>query len=155
MKRTNAVILVFSMLAAILSAAQVQASQDITQPWRSIEAHFVSAGFDDTGPISVTAKTDRDKWLSVEIEAYGKKFQLSDKQLATLKGFPLTSLHVNYGDNSMLLGEGEKAEHFVYVEVEKTRTEEKSEITTSVTMAISKSKGLEVDEPSTVVTIPN
>jgi len=142
MKPAKSMMLIFGLLAAIFSGALARGSQDLVLPLSTTEAHYVSAGIDDTGPISVTAKTDGDRWLSLEIEAYGKKYPLSDKQLAELKGFPLGSLKLTYGDDAML--EGAKAQHYIYATVSTTTTKDKGVYTTSVTMAISKNKGLEV-----------
>ena len=156
MKRAKAMISIFGVWVAIYSG-MIARAQEVVLPLSTTEAHYVSAGIDDTGPISVTVKIDGDRWLSFEIESYGKKYQLSDKQLAELKGLPLGSLQLTYGADAML--KGPDALHCIYLEVSKTTTKNKEVpkdemvLTTSVTITISKSKGLEVGEVGTSMTL--
>ena len=156
MKRMKSVISIFGVWVAICSGMLAHA-QEVVLPLSTTEAHYVSAGIADTGPISVTVKIDGDKWLSFEIEAYGKKYQRSGKDLAELKGLPLGSLQLTYGADAML--KGPDAQHCIYLDVSKITTTDKEVpkdkwvLTTSVTITISKSKGLEVGEVGTSMTL--
>ncbi len=140
------------VVLVLLSGGLALASQDLILPWDAIEAKFVSAGIDDTGSITVAAKVDGDKWLSVEIEAYGKKFKLGDKQLTTLAGFPLNSLRVTYGIYSL---EAPNGEHAVNIQVSKSTQLEKAVTTTTVSMRVSKGHGLEMSGPNKEMAVSN
>ena len=64
-----------------------------TQPWSLWnDVHITSALPDNAGSVTVSIKHDGKTWKSFEVDAFGKKQSLSDKQLEALRLFPPESL---------------------------------------------------------------
>ena len=82
-------------LVCCLSGGQVSASEEEYLDQYS-EFRVVGTERKDTGKVVFAAKADREKILSVSVEAFGKKYSLSNEELEQISGFPLSSLTISH-----------------------------------------------------------
>ena len=143
------------LAACLLCVAQlVQASQDVLLPIS--EVRLSSPGTKEIGPIVITTNLDPAKyagdttWLSLEVEAFGKKFKLDDKQLAQLKGYPLASLILKYGPYAQT---GD--EHSFQIAVSTSKQDGNMTIDTIVSITVSNKHDVTVDKPYETAFVPN
>jgi hypothetical protein len=82
-------ILAASALAVVLSGG-LQASEEEFLEWS--EVRIVAPERKDTGRVVFFAKTAEAKFAAIQIEAFGKKYEVEKEHLEKLAGFPLHSL---------------------------------------------------------------
>ena len=116
------------------------ASQERYLPWS--EVHVRSPGVADTGAVSFTAKVGNDdEWHAVEIEAFGEKYTLDERQRAGLKGYPARSLIITYDPGYEHLGG-----HSVHFKFKRLRRDGDRLREREIVVSISKGKGLAIQE---------
>jgi hypothetical protein len=130
----------FIYVAILLPAAAAQASQERHLSWS--EVRIVSPGADDSGHISFVATlADGERWNTVEVEAFGRKYALDEKQRSVLAGCPARSLVITYEP-----GYKEHGGHTVHFKFKKSSRIGEKLTTREVTVSISHDNGLEIQE---------
>lgn len=141
-------ILAFPLVCS-LSGALVTASEEEYLEYGEIRV--VSPERKDTGKVVFAAKADREKILSVNIEAFGKKYVLSDGELEKVTGFPISSLVITHEAGFELTGG-----HTVHFKLKKVGYKDEKLTEEKALISVSQKKGLDVRrlEPHIVEKVP-
>jgi hypothetical protein len=122
------------------------ASEEEFLPWS--EVRIVGAERKQTGKVVFSAKMAADKFQEVSLEAFGKQSALAKEDLQKLNGFPLSSLVTTHEAGYEVLGG-----HTVHFKLKKVYYDKPGEIMAalieeSITVSVSRGKGLKARAPT-------
>ena len=135
------------------SVAIVRATQDVIVP--ASEVRFVTPAIKGSGPITITADFDPTKfvdttWKSFQVEAFGKTMKLSDKQLAKLTGYPVSSLIITCRPEFL-----DGKEESFQIKVSKSKQDGDTTVNSIVPISVSSKDGIDVGDPYSTTFVPN
>jgi hypothetical protein len=103
------------------------------------EIRVVSPERKDTGKVVFAAKASEDKILAVNVEAFGKKFDVAKEDLEKLAGFPLSSLVITHE-----AGYERTGGHMVHFKLKKRSVQKDQLVEEQALISVTVKKGLSV-----------
>jgi hypothetical protein len=122
------------------SVGTAQASEEEFLPWQ--EVRIVCAERAETGKVELNARMVSNELAAISITAFGKKHALPAADLAKLRGFPLSDLHLTHEP-----GYAELGGHTVHLRLTRVWYEAGQLFEETLVVSVSKGKGLALNEP--------